>query len=47
MEEYNKVIPELASKVEKMKAVRNVYFVEPTVNLSVFLCSTITVPHAQ
>jgi hypothetical protein len=37
LDEYNKVIPELASKVQKMKAVRNIHFLQPTVNLSVLL----------
>jgi len=35
-DEYNKAIPELASKVEKMKAVSNIHFLEPTVNLPLF-----------
>ena len=35
-DEYNKAIPELASKVEKMQAVSNIHFLEPTVNLPLF-----------
>lgn len=38
-DDYNKAIPELASKVEKMKVVRKIYFLEPTVNLSSLLIS--------
>lgn len=37
VDDYNKAIPELASKVEKMKAVRNTHFLELTVNLTLFL----------
>lgn len=33
---YDKAIPELASKVEKMQAVSNIYFLEPTVKLPLF-----------
>jgi hypothetical protein len=36
-DEYNKVVPELASIVEKVKAVSNIHFLEPTVNLPFFL----------
>jgi len=32
-DEYKKAIPELASKVEKTKAVSSIHFLEPTVSL--------------
>jgi len=35
-DEYNKAIPKLASKVEKMKAVSSIHFLEITVNLPLF-----------
>lgn len=35
-DEYNKVIPKLASKVEKMKVVSSIHFLEITVNLPLF-----------
>jgi len=35
-DEYNKTIPKLASKVETIKAVSSIHFLEITVNLTLF-----------
>jgi hypothetical protein len=46
-DEYNRAIPELATKVEKMQAVSNIHFLEPTISLPPHFCSTILEQHTQ